>query len=98
MNSSLNTSLVRITVALTAAAQPSSVPAGSSLRPSRIVGSCSPMRTNSSALRRNMRISHTALPVRRIDAVEISGAFQPSTMPVVTAASTPESRSASAGR
>ena len=93
-----HTSRVRITAALTATAHSSSSPAGRALSPSRIDGSCSPISTNSSALSRKTSVSQTAKPWIRMRAVEIRGARQPSTMPAVTAASTPETCSASAGR
>ena len=88
---------VSVTVTLIAIAWPISVSAEPS-SPSRISGSCSPISTNRSALSRNTSVSHTAKPCRRIDALEICGARQPTKMPQVTAASTPEQPRRSAGR
>ena len=88
---------VRITARLTATDWPMSVRADCPARPSRMSGSCRPMSTNSSALSRNTSVSHTAKPCRRMLALEIRGACQPTTMPAV-AAGTPEQPSRSAGR
>ena len=74
------------------------MPVGSPASPSRMSGSCNPISTNSSALSRNTSVSQTAKPCNRMLAVEMRGARQPSTIPTVTAASTPDAPSASAGR
>ena len=56
----LQISRVTMTTRLTATHHHSSSPAGWPDSPSRMSGSCSPISTNSSALSRNVRISHTA--------------------------------------
>jgi len=66
-----------ITTSETTTAVTSSAPSGSPERPSTIRGSCRPISTNSSALSRKIRISHTEEPVSRMRTVEISGERQP---------------------
>ncbi len=75
-----------------------SSPADRSSMASIATGSCSPIRTKRKALRRNWRISQTATSWSRVVAVVSSEACQPSQTPTVTAASTPEAPSSSAGR
>ena len=92
-----HTMRVPITTPETAAAVPSRNAGDSPESPSRIAGSCRPIRTNRIALSRKVRSDQSAKPCWRTAGDAIPGAHHPIAMPVVTAATTPEAPSASAG-
>src|SRR3954447_13553856 len=88
---------VPMTTADITAAVPSRKPADSPLSASRVAGSWRAMRTNRMALSRNVSDDHSEKSSWRTFGVVILGAHQPSAMPHVTAATTPEAPIASAG-